>query len=98
MNDIEHRMLRGNSPEIRAIVAVLGHLKALHEETGNHDLQLSLSVLINAAGHLLAISPHTDAEIEQKVRAMRRAVAAVAAGVRRQGGSPLVHAVPTGRA
>lgn len=99
--DVEHRSLSTQSPEVKAIVSILLAIKGSQEDTGNYDVRLALSLLINAAGHMLAATDLSENTIDQLLRGMRPGTRDVVAGLRRQGGSPLIKAgvVPTvGRA
>lgn len=99
--DVEHRSLSTQSPEVKAIVGILLAVKAAQEDTGDYDVRLALSLLVNAAGHMLAATDLSENTIDQLLRGMRPGAREVVAGLRRQGGSPLVKAglLPTvGRA
>lgn len=92
--EVEHRSLSKQSPEVKAMIAILAALKDAQEETGNYDVHLALSLLINAAGHMLSATDLSEHSIDQLLRGVRPGVRDVVVGLRRQGGSPLVKAVP----
>lgn len=92
--DVEHRSLSTASPEVKAMIAILAALKDAQETTGNYDVNFALSLLINAAGHMLSATDLSENTIDQLLRPVRPGVRDVVAGLRRQGGSPLIKAAP----
>lgn len=90
--DVEHRSLSAQSPEVKAIVSILLAVKEAQEGTGDYDVRLALSLLINAAGHMLSATDLSEHTIDQLLRPVRPGVRDVVAELRRQGGSALIKA------